>query len=154
LDIEGREADMSDANEGTILLDLLAGDGEAFETSFLEKIGHPVVVCHGPAPHATCPIVGGADCPKFDEAHGIVFELDLDRPQHRAILARYRDLAAPDVPIKVVVTADQAERYRDLVDRVEVWVRPPTASDLDGFAAEVEAVDRQAEHELPETWIG
>lgn len=128
--------------EGVVLVDVTPGEGEAFDTSFLQRTGHPVMVCHGPAVRDLCPLLGGTGCPKFDAAHGIVFELDLDRQQHRAIVDRYRALSRPDLPIRVVVRGDQAERYRDLLAQVEVWTHEPNAADLDGFAAQVEAADR------------
>lgn len=128
--------------EGLVLLDVTPGEAEAFDTSFLERNGHPAIVCHGPAVKQLCPLLGGAGCPKFEAAHGIVFGLDLDRAQHRAIVKRYRALARPDLPIRVVVRPDQAERYRDLLAGVEVWAHEPNAADLDALASEVEAADR------------
>ena len=130
---------------GVVLLDVVPGAGGVFEASFLDKVGHPVQVCHGPAPDATCPLVASETCDMFEMAHGIVFELDLDRPEHRAIVERYRVLAGPEMPIRIVVRPGQAERYQDLVSQFEVWSHEPTVADLDGFAAEVEAVDRQYE---------
>lgn len=135
---------MTDTDHGVILVDIGNDETGEFESSFLERLGHPVVTCHGPAQGTVCPLLAGDGCSKFDEAHGIVFELDLDRPQHRAIVERYRLLAGGDLPIKVLVAADQAERYRELLADLEVWTRQPTAADLDGFAAEVEAADRFA----------
>ena len=134
---------MAEPREGAILVDLVDEDSP-FETSFLEKVGHPVVICHGPAEAALCPLLAGEGCAKFEAAHGVVFELDLDRPQHRAIVERYRKLGGEDMPIKIVADADQVERYRDLLVDLEVWTKRPTAADLDGFAAEVEAADRFA----------
>jgi hypothetical protein len=132
---------MEQTYEGVVLLDVTPGAGEAFETSFLERIGHPVMVCHGPPTHMKCPILGADGCEKFEAAHGIVFQLDLDRPQHRAIVQRYRALGRDDLPIRVVVDPGQAERYRELVDET-FWIGEPSVAELDGFAAEVEAVDR------------
>jgi hypothetical protein len=126
---------------GVVLLDVTPGSSEQFETSFLERTGHPVLVCHGPDENL-CPLLGGTGCQKFEAAHGIVFELDLDVAQHRAIVRRYRALARPDVPIRVVVKPGQAERYRDSLEGVEVWTHEPNVAELDGFAAEVEAADR------------
>lgn len=126
---------------GLVLLDVLAGEGE-FDQTTLARLGHPVVTCSGPEVNALCPLLGGAGCPKFDQAHGIVFELDLDRPQHRAIVERYRRLAREDLPIRVVVRPDQSARYADLLSTVQVWDHQPTVADLDGFAAQVEAADR------------
>jgi len=127
---------------GVILLDVAAGGG-TFDRSMLERLGHPVTVCNGPE-GKLCPLLGGEGCDMFEQAHGIVFELDLDTDQHRAVVQRYRDLA-PDLPIRVVVTPAQAERYADLLEAVEVWGHDPNVADLDGFACEVEAADRFAE---------
>jgi hypothetical protein len=93
--------------------------------------------------NALCPLLGGQGCPKFEQAHGIVFALDLDRAQHRAILARYRELARDDLPIRAVVSAEQQERYAALLAGVDVWDHEPSVADLDGFAARVEAGDRR-----------
>jgi hypothetical protein len=128
--------------QGVVLLDVSPGASEAFERSFLEKVGHPALVCHGPHEGTLCPLLEGKGCAKFEAAHGIVFELDLDRPQHRAIVQRYRELGREGLPIRVVATPEQAERHREVLAGVEVWTHEPTAADLDGFAAEVEAADR------------
>ncbi|MGD9700953.1 MAG: hypothetical protein AB7Q42_03270 [Acidimicrobiia bacterium] len=133
---------MQETMQGVVLLDVSPGTGEAFERSFLEKVGHPAVVCHGPHEGELCPLLAGKGCADFEAAHGIVFELDLDRPQHRAIIARYRELGREGMPIKVVATPEQAERYRDVLAGTEVWTHVPTVAELDGFAAEVEATDR------------
>jgi prepilin-type N-terminal cleavage/methylation domain-containing protein len=68
-------------------------------------------------------------------------ELDLDRAQHVAIVKRYREVN-PDIPIRVVVPAAQMTRAKSLLADVEIWKGQPTVADLDGFAAEVEAVER------------
>jgi hypothetical protein len=129
---------------GVILLDTASAADETFDTSFLERNGHPVVVCRGPAAGTVCPSLRGEGCDLFGKAHGVVFQLDLDVAQHRAILGRYRHLR-PDLPIRLVMRPDQVDRYRDLLAGFEVLVREPSAADLDGFAAEVEASDRMAE---------
>lgn len=131
---------MARALDGVVLLDVSPGAGQEFELDFLEKIGHPALVCHGPH-DGVCPLLSGHGCAKFDDAHGIIFELDLDKPQHRAIVKRYRALARDDLPIRVVVSPEQAARYAADLVSVQVWTHPPTAGDLDGFAAEVEAAD-------------
>lgn len=132
---------MSDDRGGPILVDV--SDDALFETAFLERVGHPVMICHGPAHDAQCPLLTGDGCTLFDDAHGIVFELDLDLEQHRDIVKRYRQLAT-EKPIKVLVRPDQAVRYATFLADFEVWTRPPNAAELDGFAAEVEAADRFA----------
>jgi hypothetical protein len=135
---------MDDTSLGVILLDIADGEAARFDQALLERFGHPVLVCHGPVPGVGCPLVRGDGCEKFDEAHGIGFQLDLDLEEHRAILLRYRELARPDVPIRVVVTPDQAERHAEFLEPFEVWTHEPSVADLDGFAAEVEAADRFA----------
>jgi hypothetical protein len=132
---------MDDQREGVILLDIPPGMDEHFDVSFLERTGHPVEVCRGPQ-ERPCPLLSGQGCPKFESAHGIVFELDLDRAEHRSILERYRALARADRPIRAVVRPGQAERYRDVLAGVETWSHDPTVAELDGFAARVEATDR------------
>lgn len=129
---------------GTVLLDVSPGEAGELDRATLERLGHPVIVCHGPTERELCPLLGGQGCEKFAQAHGIVFRLDLDRAQHRAILLRYRRLARPDVPIRASVTPQQAKRYADLLREVEIWTREPTVADFDGFAARVEAADRLA----------
>lgn len=132
------------ADRPTILLDVSAGvDGEYTER-FLERQGHEVLVCHGPGEGELCPLLQGAGCDHVDDAHGIVFDLDLDRPQHRDILARYEQVTHGDVPIRVVVRPGQRERYPELLGGVEVWDGEPSSAELDGFSAEVEAADRLA----------
>lgn len=131
---------MEDRLEGAVLLDV--GFGGEFDRGLLERFGHPVMMCHGPEHGELCPLLAGTGCENFDSAHGIVFKLDLDRSQHRAILTRYRELAREDVPIHVVCTQDQAQRYADELTPFEVWTHEPSVAELDGFAAEVEAADR------------
>jgi hypothetical protein len=126
---------------GTILLDVTPGPGEEFERSFLTRNGHDVLVCHGPHDQP-CPLLQGAGCETFERAHGVVFELDLDRAEHRAIVERYRALGGPDLPIRVVISPAQAEQYAAFLDQLQVWHQAPSAADLDSFAAEVEARDR------------
>ena len=126
---------------GVVLLDVFDGGGE-FDRSILERLGHPVVTCAGPDVKQLCPLLGGDGCPKFAQADGIVFELDLDRPQHRAIVERYHQLSRDDMPIRVVVRPDQKERFTSLLADLQVWDHEPTVADLDGFASQVEAADR------------
>jgi hypothetical protein len=76
-----------------------------------------------------------------DSAHGVIFQLDLDRPQHRTILTKYQEVLDDEVPIVAVVPTGQEIKYRDLLAGVEVWTDRPTIVQLDGFAAQVEAVD-------------
>lgn len=129
--------------KGTLLIDAVDFDYADFAKGFLEKTGHPVLVCHGPSPATLCPIIATGHCPMAEEAHGLLFLFDLDRPQHRAILRQYQNLLRPDMPLRVMVRPGQAEHYADLLTNVEVWSTEPTAGQLDAFAAEVEAADRE-----------
>jgi hypothetical protein len=131
-----------EAPHGTILIDVTPGPAADFDRSFLARVGHDVVVCHGPGHDDVCPLLAGTGCEKVDQAHGIVFLLDLDEAQHRAILERYRAITRPEVPIRAVVRPGQRARYPDLLGAFEIWEHEPTVADLDGFAASVEAADR------------
>ncbi len=122
-----------------LILDVTPADGD-FDRDFLEKLGHPVLLCHGPEPGHLCPILRDG-CDMVTDAHGVVFQLDLERPQHRAILKRYQEVVSEDVPIVAVVKPGQAGEYAELTAGIHVWEGEPTASELDGFAAEVEAAD-------------
>jgi hypothetical protein len=128
--------------EGTILLDVPPGSDGEFDRAALERMGHRVQVCHGPEGEARCPLLEGDGCPLFEQAHGIVFKLDLGVPQHREIVERYRRLGRPDMPIRVLAAGADAGRDAALLRDVEVWSHEPNVADLDGFAAEVEAADR------------
>lgn len=132
---------MKDAS--VILLDVPEGGGQ-FERELLERFGHEVIVCHGPEQKQLCPILAkDGSCPLFEQAHGIVFELDLDRPMHRAILRSYADVTEEaGIPVRVVVTPDQAVRFADELTRVEVWTHEPSAGELDGFSSRVAAYER------------
>lgn len=121
-----------------ILFDLPRG-AEPTDREFLESLGHSVEVCRGPVHGATCPILTGQGCPMAEEAEGIVFELDLDRPQHRAILGKYKASLPGDLPIRVALRPGQEKQYRDLLAGVHTWTWTPVAGDLDGLAAEIEA---------------
>ncbi len=122
-----------------VILDVTPGDA-AVDVEFLQRSGHPVLVCHGPHERQLCPILKDR-CEMVEQAHGVIFQLDLDRPMHRAILKRYQNVLADDVPIRAVIRPGQEERYAELLGGVQVWTSEPTLGELDGFAAEVEAAD-------------
>jgi hypothetical protein len=135
---------MEQVEPDRVLLDVLPGAAGDFDESFLSRNGLSVTVCSGPQSPQRCPLVEGHGCRKFAGAHGVVFSLDFDNPEHRAIVERYEELAREGTPIRVVVTPDQAERYRAELEGVEVWTNEPNAAELDGFAARVEAANRAA----------
>ena len=126
--------------EDYILFDVPGGE-DPVDRQFLEQLGHRVMVCPGPEQGTLCPILTGEGCELAQGAHGIVFELDLDQAQHRAILRRYKESLRSDVPVRVVVRPGQADKYSDVVKGLKVLTHEQVAGDLDALAAEVEAAD-------------
>jgi hypothetical protein len=107
-----------------------------WEQDFLStRLEVGVLGCCGPETNGGCPLLNGQPCGKVEAADGILFQLDLDRPQHRAILLRY--IASVDVPIRVLVSEDQKERWAPLLRDVEVFTPPVGPAKLDAFVAEV-----------------
>ncbi len=135
---------MPGQDKGAILIDVTGSTDVAFDRELLSGFGHPVMVCHGPG-ETECPLLTQGSCGLVDQAHGVMFELDLDQPAHRAILKRYREVLAEDVPIRAVVKPGQERQYADLLEKVQVWTHQPVAAELDAFAAGVEAYDRISE---------
>jgi len=127
-----------------VILDVTPGDAR-IDAEFLERLGHPVLVCHGPHERQLCPILKNSTCRLVEQAHGVIFQLDLDRPEHQTVLERYREVLAEDVPLRVVVKPGQEKRYADLLAGLEVWTHEPTLGEIDGFAAEVETADHLRE---------
>lgn len=124
-----------------VLFDIPTGESPV-DSEFLVRLGHPVEVCHGPGGDHGCPLIEGKGCPLAENAHGVVFELDLDRPDHREILSKYKTDLREDVPIRVSVRPGQEKEYARLLQGVKVWTHTPVAGDLDAFAAEVEAAEQ------------
>ena len=112
------------------------------DREFLQRLGHPIMVCHGPQSGTQCPLLIGESCELAEGAHGIVFGLDLDKDQHRGILHSYKDSLRSDLPIRVAMRPGQATKYAHLVNGLKVWTHSPVAGDLDGLAAEVDAADQ------------
>lgn len=108
-----------------------------WEHDFLQRLDIPVEPCCGPGERGACPMLSSDHCSKVDKADGVLFQLDLDRPAHRAILQRY--VATLDIPIRVVVSKEQQTRWSELLEAVEVMDPPVGPAALDGFAAEVES---------------
>jgi len=131
-------------NDIGMILDVTPGDEEGFERHLLEGMGHRVEVCHGPGvgDHTYCPLLEEGTCDLVNAAHGVVFKLDLDRDYHRQILQTYKRTLPADTPVAAAVRPGQDVAYSELLDGLYVWNHTPTATDLDGFAALVEAVDK------------
>lgn len=115
--------------EPYILFDLPEGE-EPADREFLDQLGHEVVVCNGPSEGHPCPVLKGEPCQLVAGAHGIVFGLDLDRAQHRAVLARYKG-SLNNIPIRVVARPDQLERNAPLLEGLSVQVLPDHRVDED-----------------------
>ena len=118
------------------------------EADFYRKLGHPTEVCAGPQKQGGCPLLEGRSCPLVEDAEGVIFHLDLDLPENRRLLSKYityfDDLG---VPVRVVVTPEQKQRWAKLLSLVEVWTAPVNISKLDGFSSEVEfGWERKPEH--------
>ncbi len=131
---------MERESESYILFDIPTGKRPE-DAEFMERLGHPVTVCQGPTHGETCPILRGEGCALAEGAHGIVFELDLEDEEHLSILETYKTQLRSDVPIGVVVKPGQAERHAGLLAGLKVWDHTPSAGDLDGLAASVDAAD-------------
>jgi hypothetical protein len=127
-------------DDSYVLFDIPGGEPPR-DKQFLEQLGHRVMVCSGPPDGTLCPILSGEGCELADIAHGIVFELDLDQPQHRKILATYKESLRGDLPIRVIVPPEQAAQYPELLQGLRVLDHAPVAGDLDALAAEVDAAD-------------
>lgn len=108
-----------------------------WEQDFLTRIETSVIGCCGPDRVGGCPLLEDKPCAKIEAADGVLFQLDLDRTEHRRLLAKYVRLL--DVPIRVVVSAEQQVRWARLLDLVEVFTPSIGPAKLDAFAAEVES---------------
>ncbi len=127
---------MSD-EERPILVD--APDASKVDRAFIESLGHHVTSCAGPQ-EGPCPLVDGGTCELAEDAHGIVFMLDLEQPEHRQVLSAYRERLREDLPIGVVVRdRSQALEHASLLGGLRVWTDVPGVGDLDALVAEVDA---------------
>ncbi len=115
-----------------------------FDKDILSRMGHGILACHGPDSNTMCPILEEGHCELVDDAHGVIFQLDLDEENHRDILKRYVEVLDPDIPLRVKVRPGQDETYSSLLDGMEVWTSEPSVTDLDAFSSRVEAYERTA----------
>lgn len=123
----------------TVLVDCVSD--HSWEAAQLERRGHHVVYCAGPPRGTLCPILRNGFCEKVAAASGVIFDLDLDRAQHRAILARYRQVLGPEIPIRIMVTPRQAARYAELLPPSQTWTGPPAETEVGAFLAILETID-------------
>ncbi len=131
-----------------ILID--SPDGQAaFDRDILARMGHGILACHGPSSGTICPILDSGHCDLVDNAHGVIFQLDLDEENHREILAKYVEELDPGIPLRVKVRPGQETRYADLLEGMEVWADEPSVTDLDAFSSRVEAYERTSAPDEP-----
>lgn len=127
--------------QSRILVD--SPDTEAvFDRDILSRMGHGILACRGPDVGTICPILDEGHCDMVDDAHGVIFQLDLDQEQHRNILTRYVEVLDPGIPLRAKVRPGQEERFADLLEGLEVWTEEPSVADLDAFSSRVEAYER------------
>lgn len=105
-----------------------------WEDDWLGRQDVDVVTCSGPH-EVECPLLQGKPCGKIAKVDGILFQLNLQRADHREILRTYAENL--DIPIRAVVSEGDKEEFADLLADVEVVTPPVGPSSLDGFAAEV-----------------
>ena len=109
------------------------------QADFYRKLGHSIDLCIGPEKEGGCPLFEGESCPLVEDADGVIFQLDIDVPRNRSLLAKYITYFDNlGVPVRVVVSPEQKQRWAKLLSLVEVWTTPVTVGKLDGFASEVE----------------
>jgi hypothetical protein len=112
-------------------------DALQWEEDWLERQDVDVVRCGGPHTPGDCPLLEGKACGKIVKADGILFQLNLERSDHRQILKTYSETL--DIPVRAVVSEADRDRYRDLLAEVEVVTPPMGPAALDAFASEVES---------------
>jgi hypothetical protein len=97
----------------------------------LQDAGYEVAVCGGPdrLPDHECPLVHDGRCGLSEGADAIVHSLNLDRPEHAAVLRALRD-RLPDVPIVVEVPAPAMVRHEALLSTCRVLPAPATRVSL------------------------
>lgn len=106
------------------------------ERRALRARGLDVVDCGGPRDLgvAGCPVVTSGRCSLVEHADVVLFDLDLDNEDDRAVLAAMR-AAHPDVPVVLEVPTAKARRHAGVL--AGLTVIPPY--DAEHLAATVEA---------------
>ena len=88
----------------------------------LRAAGLDPIVCTGPTRDGgACPLLVEEDCPVLADADVVVYDLDLDRADDRAVLrALLRDHAG--VPVVTERSHDEARRHEDVLEHCAVVV--------------------------------
>ena len=86
----------------------------------LRAAGTRPIVCTGPTSDGgACPLLVDEPCPVLADADAVVFDLDLDRDDDRAVLRTLvQDPAAP--PVVTERSRDEARRHADVLERCTV----------------------------------
>jgi hypothetical protein len=103
---------MDDWHEGVVLLDVPPGDAGEFDREMLERMGHPVHLCHGPAEDGATAAVDLYWIPLGAGGHsvrvnGIVYEhisSFIDRRPRREIYHAALDILAPSGRFAIEMT--------------------------------------------------
>lgn len=90
----------------------------------IEAAGGHMIGCVGPDRAAGCPLLDEGPCSRFELAQAIILQLDLDNAAHRRVLSRYVTLA--NVPLRVIVSREEAERWATFLRHLAVEVSTPT----------------------------
>lgn len=80
----------------------------------LQAAGMDPIVCTGPTDHGgACPLLVGETCPVVADADAVVYDLDLDRDDDRAVL---RSLVHDHAGLPVITERSHAESHRHADD--------------------------------------
>jgi DNA-binding NtrC family response regulator len=101
------------ARRPRVVIENPRGGALAAQAAALEAAGYDVTTCEGPDTHP-CPVLDGQPCEYLEDADVVVYDLDLDDPQHRDVLTSVRE-RYPRLPVVVEATTHTArEHARDL----------------------------------------
>lgn len=102
-------------------------------SQILRQAGYTVGVCHGPSgePDSSerCVLTIGEPCAFVEGADVVVSALGVEKEQKRSVLEALRRFH-PSKPLVVEVSADEVERFEDLIDGVHLVVSPVSAEEL------------------------
>jgi hypothetical protein len=107
-----------------------SGVGFAMQ-ELLKNAAFDVQYCGGPdrLRGHRCPLVTEGRCSLVEGADVVVHSLNLDRPDHAAVLQGIRDLH-PDTPVVVEVPTPVMEKHADLLDGFTIVPMPATRAAL------------------------
>lgn len=124
------------------------GIGYSMERLLIER-GYDVAVCEGPDCNQArrCPLVATGECDLAANADVIVHSLNLDRPDHAAVLQALRE-RCPGARIVVEIPTPSIARHQELLEGCSILRFPATRTTLNN-AVEVAVASRTHGH-LPD----